>query len=696
MNAPSVRLGLLGRLLPLSWRQRLLQSLGAAPVQVLLQVLNNSPDLVLVTRTRDERVLAVNPRLQELSGYRPDEVIGSMVCELPIWVQEEQRQAMRQDLTRLGYVSERTVHLRRKDGAVRDCLLSATLVSWNDARPTHCVWVARDVTTQYAVDAQFKAAFQMTPDFMSITSLRDGRLLEVNAAFERITGLSRAEAIGRTSIELDIWEFPQERDALLQRLAEEGRVNDHLVHLRNRSGELREALLNAAAFENLGEPCMIALLRDVTDMRRATQALQESEARFARVFDQSPLPMCYASDSDGFNSAQWNQAWFKAFGFDPALAQGKSGRALNIWVHAEERSQLLTQALRGDNVSDAEIQLRRADGEVRWFSLSTRTFSESQRTLIVFSYFDITERKLVQQEVLRLNGELEQRVAQRTEQLQCSNRELSQTLDTLRRTKDHLVQSEKLAALGALVAGVAHELNTPIGNSLTVASSLEHRNQTFAQQFATGLKRSELQGYVEDMRLAADILVRNLRRAGELVTSFKQVAVDQTSSQRRRFSLQALVQEILVTLIPAIRNSGCQVDSDVSEDLWLDSYPGPLGQVLTNLINNAMEHGYADGAQGHIRVSTLALAPDRVQIEVCDDGRGIGADAIAHVFEPFFTTRLGQGGSGLGLHIVHNIVTGILGGTISVHSDNGQGARFVLVLPTCAPMPPDSSPSFAI
>ncbi len=269
--------------------------------------------------------------------------------------------------------------------------------------------------------------------------------------------------------------------------------------------------------------------------------------------------------------------------------------------------------------------------------------------------------------------------------LQTANEKLTLALGTLEQAKDHLVQSEKLAALGALVAGVAHELNTPIGNSVTMASSLEHLVEKFRESLDRGLRRSELDAFVGDTHLAAEVLLRNLERAAGLVSSFKQVAVDRTSSQRRQFLLDTLASEILLSMSPAVRKSGCKLESSVDSNLRFDSYPGPLGQVLTNLIDNAIVHAFAGDAPGLISIKAQALESGVVSIEVSDAGQGIPSELQKRVFDPFFTTRLGQGGSGLGLHIAHNIVTGVLGGSISLHSEPGAGSTFTVTIPIQAP-----------
>lgn len=291
-----------------------------------------------------------------------------------------------------------------------------------------------------------------------------------------------------------------------------------------------------------------------------------------------------------------------------------------------------------------------------------------------------------QAEILALNASLEERIALRTQELEESNENLTVTLQNLQATQEELVRSEKLAALGSLVAGVSHELNTPIGNSLTVASTIEDQVRDFSAAKANGLTRSALDEFVTDIREGVDILMRSLRRAVELVSSFKQVAVDQTSQHRREFLLRETINEILMTLGPTMRKTPHTVNCDIPQGIRLQSYPGPLGQVLTNLINNALIHGLAGSLAGTITLRAHTPRDGWVQLSVQDDGAGIAPEHLPRVFDPFFTTRLGQGGSGLGLNIVYNIVTQMLGGTIRVESVLGQGACFILQVPCMAPV----------
>lgn len=256
--------------------------------------------------------------------------------------------------------------------------------------------------------------------------------------------------------------------------------------------------------------------------------------------------------------------------------------------------------------------------------------------------------------------------------------------DIVKNTQAEIVKAEKMAALGSLVAGVSHELNTPVGNGLMAVSTLSEDLRSFRGKMQQGLKRSVLDEFLHSVETGADLAMRNLQRAAELVSSFKQVAADRASSQRRRFQLHQLAHETQLTLHPMLKRANCQVTVDVPETLWMDSFPGPLGQVIANLIENAARHGL-DGGGGVITLSARPASDGMVTISVADRGRGIAAELHQHVFEPFYTTRLGQGGSGLGLHIAHNIVYQILGGSMELTSAAGQGARFDVTVPLSAP-----------
>jgi signal transduction histidine kinase len=249
-------------------------------------------------------------------------------------------------------------------------------------------------------------------------------------------------------------------------------------------------------------------------------------------------------------------------------------------------------------------------------------------------------------------------------------------------TQRYLIETERLAALGRLVAGVAHELNGPIGISLTVASTLAHRCANFADQIVSGpVRRSRLADFSDGCRDAANQLVANLQRAGELIQSFKQVAADRSQADRRIFDLRLATEQIVASVRPGLSKYRDSLALELPSDIMLDSYPGAYGQVLTNLIFNAVTHGFAGGLDGHVLIKARRLDPGQVEITFSDDGGGIPEEVQRHVFDPFFTTGRAQGRTGLGLYIVHNLVTDQLGGRISLVSAPGKGTTICMTLP---------------
>lgn len=298
---------------------------------------------------------------------------------------------------------------------------------------------------------------------------------------------------------------------------------------------------------------------------------------------------------------------------------------------------------------------------------------------------EIGERTRANAEIQLLNAQLEDRVAARTAELSSLNSELAGTLEQLRSTQKSLIQSEKLAALGALVAGVAHELNTPLGNALAAATTLEHAAQEMRTRYDSGLKRSELDRFLDTVEEGSALTHSSLERAATLVDSFKQLAVTQIAERRRQFDLAEALEVSLITMNSFLRDTGYSLKIDVPHGIYMDSFPGPLTQVLASLFSNAVNHGLEGRRTGSISIVATQVDAEHIKFEFADDGRGIAENDLPRIFDPFYTTKLGHGSSGLGLHIVHNVVSSILGGTIEVASTVGNGARFTIVLPVCAP-----------
>lgn len=275
--------------------------------------------------------------------------------------------------------------------------------------------------------------------------------------------------------------------------------------------------------------------------------------------------------------------------------------------------------------------------------------------------------------------------ARSAEEIFNAMQELERAYADLKETQASLVQAEKMASLALLVAGVAHEINTPIGIAFGCATHLSGRTATLAEAFEGGtMKKSELAAYVATAGESSRLIEQNLTRAAELIQSFKRVAVDQTSEERRRFDLLAYLEEVVTSLGPTLRKSRHRVAIACSPGIVMDSFPGALSQVVTNLVMNALTHAFPADSKGHMVIDVDETVDGEVEIRFADDGVGIPTENLPKVFEPFFTTRRGSGGSGLGLHIVFNLVTQSLGGRISVDSVPGDGTTFTLRIPKTA------------
>jgi NO-binding membrane sensor protein with MHYT domain/two-component sensor histidine kinase len=259
-------------------------------------------------------------------------------------------------------------------------------------------------------------------------------------------------------------------------------------------------------------------------------------------------------------------------------------------------------------------------------------------------------------------------------------------LAELKATQNSLVQAEKMASLSQLTAGVAHEINTPIGTALTAATVLQRRTEEFVQSVAAGsITKTAALKYADVARESSTLIVANIERAATLVQSFKQVAVDQTSGERRTFTLNSYLHEVLHSLTPRLKQTAHTVRVECSSDIVVNSYPGALAQIVTNLVVNSLVHAYPDGRTGTILLRAAVLNSELIRLEYQDDGKGIPRAHLSRVFDPFFTTRRGEGGTGLGLHIIYNLVTQTLGGKINVETDDGVGTRFVVDFPVGDP-----------
>lgn len=423
------------------------------------------------------------------------------------------------------------------------------------------------------------------------------------------------------------------------------------------------------------------LADNVATLTASEAELRRAQRRFLQLGRFNPVPTSFTDLASG-HLVDVNPAWERVFGWSRAEAVGRTPLELGFWADMEQRSAVREAVNHAGRFDSREIRLLTKARQPIEVLLAAEMVDQDGRAQVMAVFTDVTERKRIEAEVRELNERLERRVAERTAELEQANAELSEALRTLRLTQDELVQSEKFAALGSLVAGVAHELNTPLGNALMVASSLQDRARELEKIAGEGaLKRSALDRFVADNVEATELVQRSLARAADLVQSFQQVTADQSSERRRLFQLHEAVQEVLDTLRPNLRRFPWRLEVDVPADIRLDSFPGPLGQVVINLVMNAMLHAFEDRSQGRVRLAARLLEGGMVELQCSDDGVGIAADVLGRIFDPFFTTKLGRGGNGLGLSIVYRLVTQVLHGQVSVASVPGEGTTFTVRLP---------------
>jgi PAS domain S-box-containing protein len=537
-------------------------------------------------------------------------------------------------------------------------------------------------------EKQLRSIVDTTPTLAIQWFDRDGRVVDWNPASQAVLGWSKAEAVGKKLDELIY--TPEQQAAFEQVLAEIADTGQpfgpYSGEVRDRSGQRKVILSTTFAVPDLaGGQLFVCMDVDITDLKRNEEAIRASEQKFNLFFEASPVAVAVLERVGSvLVHVDVNRSWERLLGRTKAAVAGEA-QPIGALLKDPVRDGFWVNGLaKGGTSQQWKAWLVRGNGEAFLGEGVAAPLSMGGREWVICSLHDVTAQWQMDQALRELNAQLEERIAKRTETLTQTNQELAQALRHLQDTHERLVQADKLASLGALVAGVAHELNTPIGNGLMAVSTLSQRAERFRALLTGGLKRSDLDRFVTQVETAADISTRNLGRASELISSFKQVAVDQTSSQRRVFDLAEVVHEIVLTLQPTLKHTTHQVVTDVPSGLALDSYPGPLGQVIANLVQNAVVHAFGERDAGTVRISAHT---DDGQLHLCvaDDGMGIPVENLGKVFDPFFTTRLGQGGSGLGLHIVHNVVTGLLGGHIAVACPTGGGTAMHIRIPLSAP-----------
>jgi two-component system NtrC family sensor kinase len=336
-----------------------------------------------------------------------------------------------------------------------------------------------------------------------------------------------------------------------------------------------------------------------------------------------------------------------------------------------------------------QLEVKSKSNAHQFLTIDRGYYDDDELSTLIDSFNQLTDelnselksKEEAQHALAETNNKLEQRVEERTENLQDAIDKLHNTLEHLRNTQSQLIESKKLSSLGAMVAGVAHEINTPIGLCITTHSFIQEMFKEMRQRFEdNSISKSNFTEFMTNMEESVDILSKNLERAARLVKSFKLVSEDQTGEAARKFNLKEYIQEILSTLQPKLKMTQHLVNIQCASDIDMYGYPGALSQVITNLVMNSLLHGFENIAKGTITIE-VERHNDHVEILYADDGQGLTEEAQVKIFEPFFTTKRGHGGTGLGMHLVHNLVSQTLQGSIQLQQAS-QGCAFIITIPT--------------
>ena len=526
---------------------------------------------------------------------------------------------------------------------------------------------------QRLAEESYRKLFEGSVDGIYVTT-PSGMLLNANPALARMMGYDSPEELIRciTDIAHTIYVHRAAREQYQFLMQRDGMVREFEYQVRQRGGAILWLSDSATVVrDEAGEVIRYeGTLRDITDQKRAEDAIAEGRRLLQQVIDTVPA-VINVKDKE-LRYILMNRYMAGIFGIEPADAIGRTTSDLMSRYGAQKTDENDRRVLAaGRELGFYEEEYQDSFGNLRQWLVNKLPLLDADGNVesIVSVALDIGERKRGEQEMRKAKDAAEA------------------ALRNLRETQNSLIEAEKLAALGRLVAGVAHEVNNPVGISLTVASSLERKTALFAGEVARGdLRRSSLNDFLQSCRDASSQLVANLNRAAELITSFKQVAADRNYSDQRTFDLGDLTEQVVMSLRPGLRKHHLTLTVDCQPNLTMNSYPGPYGQVLTNLFLNAVAHAFPDGKPGSVDIKVRESGKDNVEIIFSDDGCGMSLDVRRRAFDPFFTTRRDQGGTGLGLHIVYSIVTTRLGGRLDLDSEPGAGTRIQIVLPRVAPL----------
>ncbi|GAA5173644.1 hypothetical protein GCM10025771_01390 [Niveibacterium umoris] len=558
-------------------------------------------------------------------------------------------------------------------------------------------------------ESRFRTLVEQAPEAICVFRA-DGqwRFLDVNPSAVRLFGCASREALLATDVRsfFDV----QQPDG---RSFEETARSRNARTLAGESSELERAMRTAdgrliycnvhlSPMPETDPPLIRVTCIDVTERRQAEAAAVELSTRLQAVLDAAHEVSIISTDAQGAIRV-FNRGAEAMLGYSAAEMIGQTPAVFHRESEVRMRARELTAEL-GQEIDGFETFVAlarrgqsetrnwtyvRKDGQPLRVSLTVSAVCDAQGAIVGFLGVarDITQQLAAEGDLIRLNLQLDGRVRERTKALQESTERLQAALDDLQHTQVKLVQAEKLAALGSLVAAIAHQLNTPIGNCLITATALSEETAAMRRQLAEGapLKRSSFTQYVDTAGDTTELIVRSLQRAAALVAHFKQIAVDQRH-ERSEFDLAEAVTQAIAIARASCNGARFDTQIEVPPGLRMEAYPTAVEQVISDLVSNAVLHAFSGRDHGTMRVAARQDG-ENVVLSFSDDGCGMGEDIRRRVFDPFFTTGLARGHTGLGLSICYNLVTGPLGGQMEVSSTPGVGTVFTLTLPRKAPEP---------
>ena len=649
----------------------------------------NSANAMVVVLDNHGRIVEFNKVCEATTHFTKEEVLGTYVWDN--FIVPEEIKAVKdvfQDLTQTSFNSTYVNNWRTKeDGRRLISWSNSTLVDENGS-VQNIISVGIDITEQRQAEEDLRTSQDTLAKAQAIAHIGhwDWNILTNDLAWSdeiyRIFGLTPQQFEATYPAFLE-YVHPDDREAVNAAVLAALENPDIPYSIEHRvvhpDGQIRIVNERGEIYRDAqGTPLrMVGTVHDITDRKEDQAALDQ----FKSTLDQT-LDCVFMFDAKELRFFYVNQGAIEQIGYSQEELLKMTPFDIKPDFTDTSFKKMIQPLLDGDkNTMTLITRHQHKDGHIIPVEIFLQYINSEDKPRFVAIVRDITERLKAEAEIRALNADLEQRVKERTVELEQANLTLQDSFKNLQRTQKSLVESEKMAALGGLVAGIAHEINTPIGIGVTAASHLQMKINEYRKLYKKdALTRSDFEKLLMAVSESSDILLTNLQRGADMIRSFKQVAVDQSSEQSRYFELDVYLQEVARSLNPQLRHGDYQLHINCPAHFKLNSYPGAISQIITNLVLNSLLHGFDKSKKGEMWIDVSRNNGD-VIMEYRDNGKGIDASHLGKVFEPFYTTKRSQGGSGLGLHILYNLITQTLNGFITLDSSLDQGVHFHIHFP---------------